>query len=134
MNITRIILDANANGLKELSSSERLSTGLTVLALGMATVFVVLAILWVVLLLFRVVFYREKKPEPKKSAPAPAPAAAPEPTPAAVPAETEDNGALIAAITAAIAMYTEGDEAFASGFRVVSFRRAEHASPWNKSK
>ena len=136
MNITRILLDANANGLKELSSSERLSTGLTVMALGIATVFAVLAILWVVLLLFRVVFYREKKPEPKKAAPAPAPApaAAPEPTPAAVPAETEDNGALIAAITAAIAMYTEGDEEFASGFRVVSFRRAEHASPWNKSK
>ena len=49
-------------------------------------------------------------------------------------APEEDNGALVAAITAAIAAYTEGDDEFASGFRVVSFRRAEHASPWNKSK
>lgn len=134
MNFSSIFLDANAEGLHQLTTvGEKFSLGLKVMALGMATVFAVLAILWVILLLFRVVFYREKKPELKKAAPAPAPVKAPAPTP--VPeAGAEDNGAIITAITAAIAAYTAGDEEFATGFRVVSFRRAEHASPWNKSK
>ncbi len=128
-----IFLDANAAGMQELTStSEKLSLGFQVLGLGLATVFAVLAILWVVLLLFRVIFYREKKPEPKKAAPSPVKAPAPVSAPPSPKAE--DNGALVAAITAAIAAYTEGDEEFASGFRVVSFRRAEHAAPWNKSK
>ena len=129
MNFSSIFLEA----AKTLSNAEKLSTGLTVMGLGMATVFSVLAILWVVLLLFRVIFYREKKPEPKKAAPAPAPIITPAPAPTPEP-KAEDNGAIISAITAAIAAYTAGDEEFASGFRVVSFRRAEHASPWNKSK
>ena len=133
----RFFLDANPDGLKELTTvSEKLSTGFTVMALGVATVFAVLAILMIVLYLFRVIFYHEKKPAPK-TAPAPEPKhiEAPEPAPQAQPEEVKtDDGALIAAITAAIAAYTSGDEAFASGFRVVSFRRAEHASPWNKSK
>ena len=138
MNIGRILLDANSAGMTELTTvGDKLSTGLTVMLLGMATVFAVLAILWVVLLLFRVVFYREKKPAAKKETADSAnkPVTLPAKPPVLVPvAKTEDNGALIAAITAAIAAYTEGDEEFASGFRVVSFRRAEHASPWNKSK
>ena len=153
MNITRIFLDANEAGLQELTTAEKLATGLRVMALGLLTVFAVLAILWIVLLLFRVIFYHEKKPEPQRNSPdtaaqsvpktLPVPTPAPVPAtvladaPAAVPAPTPavtDDGALIAAITAAIAAYTEGDEAFASGFRVVSFRRAEHASPWNRSK
>ena len=57
MRIVNFLLEANAEGLKELPTvGEKLSTGLTVMALGLATVFAVLAILWVVLLLFRVIF------------------------------------------------------------------------------
>lgn len=136
MRIVNFLLEANAEGLKELPTvSDKLSTGLTVMALGLATVFAVLAILWVVLLLFRVIFYHEKKAEPKApQMPLQVPVTVPAKEEQAPAAPEEDNGTLIAAITAAIAAYTEGDEEFASGFRVVSFRRAEHASPWNKSK
>lgn len=132
----RFFLDANPDGLRELTTvGEKLSTGFTVMALGLATVFAVLALLMIVLYLFRIIFYREKKPEPKTT-PAPAPKHIEAPAPVKTEPETpnSDDGALIAAITAAIAAYTSGDEAFASGFRVVSFRRAEHSSPWNKSK
>ena len=132
----RFFLDANPDGLRELTTvGEKLSTGFTVMALGLATVFAVLALLMIVLYLFRIIFYREKKPEPKTT-PAPAPKHIEAPAPVKTEPETpnSDDGALIAAITAAIAAYTDGDEEFASGFRVVSFRRAEHSSPWNKSK
>lgn len=136
MRFGNIFLNANSDGLQELTTvGEKLSTGLTVMLLGIITVFAVLAILWIVLLLFRVIFYREKKAEPKAPqmpVQIPVSVSATAETKPAAPAE--DNGAIIAAITAAIAAYTEGDEEFASGFRVVSFRRAEHASPWNKSK
>ncbi len=138
MRLYNFLLDANADGLRELPTiGDKLSTGLTVMALGMCTVFAVLLILWLVLLLFRVIFYREKKAEPKVTAPqipTQIPVRVPAPVEEAPRADAEENGALVAAITTAIAAYTEGDEEFASGFRVVSFRRAEHASPWNKSK
>ncbi len=117
------------------SLSEKLSTGGMVLLLGMATVFAVLAILWLILALFNVIFGKKKPKEKKapapKAAPAPVPAPAPTPAPATVEPATDD-GALIAAITAAIAAYTANDAEFAGGFRVVSFRRSSNASPWNK--
>lgn len=117
----------------EMSTADKISEGLKVVLLGMATVFVVLAVLWFILYLFKVFFYREKSSEPKKAAaPAPVKTAAPAPAPAPVAAPTDD-GALIAAITAAIAAYTADDASFASGFRVVSFRRSEHASPWTRN-
>ncbi len=105
-------------------SSERLSmAGLTIVQ-GMGMVFLVLAILWMVLLIFKKIFYKDPAKAEKKSAPE-APVAAPAPAPVqAVPAT--DDGALIAAITAAVAAYIESDPAlssqFASGFRVVSFK------------
>ncbi len=113
------------------SLSEKLSTGGMVLLLGMATVFAVLAILWLILALFNVIFGK-KQPKAKK-APAPKPIPAPAPVPAPALAQpVSDDGALIAAITAAIAAYTADDADFAGGFRVVSFRRSSNASPWNK--
>ena len=117
----------------EMTTAEKFSEGIKVLLLGMATVFAVLAILWFVLYLFKVIFYKEKKTSAPKKAPAapvapPAPVNEPTPAPAA-----NDDGALIAAITAAIAAYTADDASFAGGFRVVSFRRSEHASPWTRN-
>lgn len=113
-------------------SPERLSMAGLMIIQGVGMVFLVLAILWLVLLLFKKVFYKdpakaekaakaEKKPEPAPEAPAPAPV--PAPAPAAAPGE---DGALVAAITAAVAAYIDSDPAlasqFASGFRVVSFK------------
>ena len=107
-------------------SSERLSMAGLMILQGVGMVFLVLAILWLVLLVFKKVFYKApaKNPAPEKKA-APAPAVAP--APAAVPAvPATDDGALVAAITAAVAAYIESDPAlasqFASGFRVVSFK------------
>ncbi len=117
--------------------ADKLEVGITVTLLGMATIFVVLAILWGILSLFKVFFYRQGKPEKKaESAPATAPAPTPAPAPAPVEvqpaAPAEDNGAVVAAITAAITAYTAEDPVFQNGFRVVSFRRYESASPWTK--
>ncbi len=119
-----------SSGTEPLTSfSEKLSTGLTVFALGMITVFAVLIILWGVLALFKVIFYHEKEPTTMKE-PENVPVAVS--APAAAPVVENDDGALVAAITAAIAAYTADDESFAGGFRVVSFRRSSNASPWNK--
>ena len=99
--------------------------------LGMLMVFSVLAILWGVLAIFKLVFAgktpKEKKLEPVKSAPAPAPAV--QTAPATV---QNDDAELVAIITAAIAAYrqNEGADASEGSFRVVSFKRTG-ARAWN---
>ena len=107
--------------------------------IGMGMVFAVLAILWGVLLLFKLIFAR---PEPKKkvdSTPAAVAPAAVTPvavTPVAEPivvAQEADDGELIAVITAAVAAYiaSEEPEAYQGGFKVVSFRRENGGRSWN---
>lgn len=112
-------------------SPARLSKAGLMIIQGMGMVFLVLAILWMVLLIFKKVFYKDpNKQEKKEEAPAEAPA------PVAAPA---DDGALVAAITAAVAAYIDSDPAlssqFAGGFRVVSFKksdaRASGKTSWN---
>ena len=117
-------------------SSARLSlAGLMVLE-GVGMVFLVLAILWIVLLIFKAIFYKDpakadktaEKPAPAK-AEAPVKKSAPAPAPVAMPAPAADDAQLIAVITAAVAAAIESDPAltsqFASGFRVVSFKKTE---------
>lgn len=124
-----------ANGMP---MGERLAYALRMLIVGLGMVFVVLALLWGVLTLSRVVFYdmprrrREEEIEAAHSKAAPAPVA---PTPAPVPAAPAQNDdVLIAVIMAAIsaAMAEEGTVP-AGGFRVVSFRRATGNHPWNRT-
>ncbi len=108
-------------------SKERLSMAGLMIIQGMGMVFLVLAILWMVLLIFKKVFYKDpSKQEKKAEAPAEAPA------PVAAPA---DDGALVAAITAAVAAYIDSDPAlssrFAGGFRVVSFKKKNGKTSWN---
>jgi sodium pump decarboxylase gamma subunit len=103
-------------------SPARLRLAGQMIVVGVGMVFLVLAVLWIVLLIFKKVFYKDPaKADPKPAAPAPAPTA-----PAVQAAPAADNGALIAAITAAVAAYIESDPAlssqFAGGFRVVSFK------------
>lgn len=92
---------------------------------GVGMVFLVLAILWLVLLIFKKVFYKDPTATKKAEQPAPA---APAPAPAS-------NDALVAAITAAVAAYIESDPAlssqFAGGFRVVSFKKKNGKASWN---
>ena len=106
---------------KPLEFSEAIGYGLQTTLLGMGVIFAVLSILWAVLAVFKVIFYKqpktEKKPEPVK-APAPAPVAAPAPAPAEPAAA--DDAELVAVITAAIAAMMDAPQ---TSFRVVSFKR-----------
>ena len=127
------VSEAASGGFGEAMSStltfgERIALGLQVTGLGLGTVFCILAILWGILTIFRVVFYdipNGKKAAPKAEKPAPAPA----PAPAVVEPEVElaplaysasDDAELVAAITAAISMVMDAPQ---TSFRVVSFRR-----------
>ena len=78
------------------------------------------------LLIFKKVFYKDPAKEAKKPEPAKAEPSAPASVASAPAAPVTDDGALIAAITAAIAATIESDPAlasqFAGGFRVVSFK------------
>ena len=110
---------------------ERLGEGGVVLVQGLITVFGVLAILWGVLALFRVFFYdipEKRKSKKENKAVEEAPVQAP-----VIPAsESEDEGAIVAAITAALSEYFAESGEYSGGFRVVSFRKSQSGSAWNK--
>ena len=96
--------------------------------LGMATIFIVLSILWgVVELLHRALHRGDQKTAPAeaKAAPAAVPAPAPKAAPAPVRAPAAGDDALVAVITAAVAA-AMAEEGYAGGFRVVSFRRTQN--------
>jgi sodium pump decarboxylase gamma subunit len=109
-------------------SPARLSKAGLMIIQGMGMVFLVLAILWIVLMIFKKVFYKESKTTTKKVE---------EPAPAApVAAAPANDDALVAAITAAVAAYIDSDPAlssqFAGGFRVVSFKKKNGKTSWNR--
>ncbi len=119
-------------------SAERFAYAGQMLLLGIGMVFLVLAILWMVLIIFaKTMGGAEKKSakadKPVKAEPKPAPKVAPAPVAAPAPATSDD--AIVAAITAAIAMTIESDPAlssqFAGGFRVVSFKKKSGKTSWN---
>ena len=99
--------------------SGRLELATTTLVRGVLTVFAVLCIIWAFLVLLRVFIHdlpkkRDARRAAKKAVAAPV-------SEVSAPIAAQDDAALIAAITAAIAAYT-ADDADVS-FRVVSFRR-----------
>ena len=100
---------------KELPGiAEKLQYGSTMLLLGIATVFSVLAIIWLSLLLFKVFLHDLPQKKKVKEISAPIVQAAPV-------AEATDDGEIVAVIAAAIAMAeSEGN---GLKFRVVSFRK-----------
>ncbi len=109
-----------------LSFSEKATLSLKMILIGMGTVFSVLFIIWFFLTVFRLVMDKAKK----KKAPAPA-----SPAPAGTDEESSDDGALIAAITAAITAYREEEGSPApSSFRVVSFEKRGASRPWKKNR
>lgn len=106
--------------------SERLLFSLKMLAFGMGVVFAVLALIWLILVLFRLVTTAVGKRKQTGQTPAQAPVATPS-SPAA------DDGAILAAITAAVAVIIDEENAVAGtdkGFRVVSFGKA--GAPWDR--
>ena len=134
LNITVIAAQAEANTQVIEDFSERLSLFGEVTLLGMGTVFIVLAILWGLIALIGFFFdLHNKKVAAKNSAAKEKAASAAAKVPATpvaeqTPAQQDNNGALVAAITTAIAAYIDADETlqeeYSGGFRVVSFRRA----------
>ena len=113
MNLIPVFLTAAGT----LGFGERASTAGIVTLQGMLTIFLVLSILWGAIEIMHRVLHKDKKETKKESAPAAAPVVTP------APVEVQDDGAIIAAITAAImAMRSESGES--SAFRVVSFKRA----------
>ena len=113
--------------------AQRASEALTMVVMGMVMVFAVLAIIMIVLLIMERVF-ANKKEEAKKEV-APKPVVVSEPAP--VVQTVEDDGAVIAAITAAISAMLaaeNGDNAYQGGFRVVSFKRSNRGTPWNSAR
>ena len=115
MNLIPVFLTATGT----LGFGERASTAGIVTLQGMLTIFLVLSILWGAIEIMHRVLHKDKKETKKESAPAADPA--PVVTPA--PVEVQDDGAIIAAIAAAIlAVRSESGES--SAFRVVSFKRA----------
>ncbi len=121
MNTKLLMLAADASAFENMTFADRVSEALRVSLLGIGMVFAVLAILWLVLEVFRYVFYDlpnkgkrdEKKPE--KSA-----KAEPAPAPVVTEVAATDDGEIVAAITAALCVMLDKP---ATGFKVVSFRK-----------
>ena len=113
----------------------RYAGGMTLL--GMLMVFSVLAILWIVLAVFKLIFVGVEPKKKQVKTPADEVVATPveETEENIVSVEDNDNisGELLAVITAAVAAYMaeeNGGEAPVEGFRVVSFKRTGSRA-WN---
>ncbi|MGN1345791.1 MAG: OadG family protein [Eubacteriales bacterium] len=136
MSYLSIYLDAG------LDLGEKVALSGEMLLRGMGTVFMVLIILWGCLSLFKVFSTPEKpvkssKPKPgsdsvKEEKPAPAPVSPVKEEPAAseVPA---DNGAILAAICAAIEAYRAEEGSAGLPYHVVSFKRKTGRKSWSGS-
>ena len=138
--MSSIALAIRADGTYEPFSADAFSYVGQMMLLGMGAVFSVLGILWGVLTVFKLVFAEKpmKKTLVEEEPKAPeAQVTVAEAAEEASYVEANDGGdQLIAVITAAIAAYraAEEPEAAATGFRVVSFRRASGGSAWNTRK
>lgn len=107
---------------------EALSTGLMVTGVGLAIVFGVLILLMIVLVLFKVIFYKDPEKQAKKAAQAPVVAAT---APVAAANEDMDEAELIAVLTAAVAASLNTST---YNLQIKSYRRVDAKKPaWNKA-
>ena len=117
--------------LGPILSTARVSYAIRMTVLGMGMVFAVLALLWLVLVIFKNALTEKPSKAKAEEASEPAPA----PAPAVTPVPAGDDPAIVAAITAAIAATIDSDPAlsqqFAGGFRVVSFKKKSGKTSWN---
>lgn len=113
---------------------ERAGVAGSVTLLGMVAIFAVLTILWGVIEVLHQALNRSKQkdaPAAPAAKAAPAPVKAPKPAPveqkpaAAAVAPAQNDDALVAVISAAVAAAME-EEGYTGGFRVVSFRRTQN--------
>ena len=141
-----IVLAIRENGTYEPFSAEAWKYAGEMTLLGMGMIFTVLALLWGVLAIFKMVFANKPKKDSQadqgNEGSAPGNAVASEPSDdvisaviaAGIQAYREDESReLIAVITAAVAAY-RAEEGSTGDFRVVSFKRASGARSWNRKK
>ena len=140
--ISTVVAFAEDKGLDggKMTFAERLPYALQGTVTGLIMVFAVLALLWLVITISKVIFYdlpkkkANKAVENKSVAPPETPkVTVTAPQPAVAVSETDD-GELIAVITAAVAAMIESGEykdEFVGGFRVVSFKRSS-GKAWNR--
>ena len=126
----------------EMTLAERAAYAGRMMLVGMLMVFAVLTLLWGVLAISKTVFYDMAKKRAEQASAASdvaaasmtvsssAPVSNVSPLSAA-PSTASDDGAIIAAITAAIAA-ARAEEGNGGAFRVVSFRRAQDTRAWNR--
>lgn len=136
MNLNTVTVAAES----EMSFGDRVLYGLPVLLLGMGIVFLSLCALWLVIEVFHRIINRkpkEKQGTEPEIAPLP-PDAIPKPIVEAAEKKAEapvtDDGAVVAAITAAISAMLEEEAEEPVGFRVVSFRRSGNGRAWNSNQ
>jgi sodium pump decarboxylase gamma subunit len=122
MNYSDALLTGNG-----VTLSEALSEGLKVTGTGLAIVFGVLIILMIVLMLFKVIFYKDPAKQTKAE-----PVQAAAPAPATAPAEEDvDEAELIAVLTAAVAASLNTST---YNLQIKSYRRIDSKRPaWNKA-
>lgn len=133
MNIPVLIDLATADVNKPIDSwADRLSAAGQTVVLGMAAVFAVLAILWLVLAIMGKFFTKSTDTKPTKSEQAVEPAALEPEAPAISEISAQSDEEIVAAITAAISVMLDKPQ---SAFRVVSFRQtSREAFRRNNSK
>ena len=128
MSLTTLSAPVTMLGATDMTLQERISYAGTVTLLGMLVIFSVLSIVWLAIVLMRTVLSRFEKEPAKKDLPAPS--APVSEAPSAVNQPATDDGAILAAITAAIAVVWESEHPN-TGFRVVSYRHLDARKPWN---
>ncbi len=131
-------------GLKPEGFDDRLGYAVQGTVTGILMVFAVLTLLCLILYASKLFFYdipnrkKEKKIAKKNARVAASIAVEKEKSeseqPVSAPVEAQDDGELVAVITAAVAAMIESSEyknEFVGGFRVVSFKRSEKTA-WNR--
>lgn len=110
-----------------MTLGEALSKGLQTTVIGLVIVFGVLAVLMIVLILMKKIFYKE----PAKKAQQPMQAAKPAPAAPAAVKEELDDAELIAVLTAAVAASLNTST---YNLHIKSYRRLDsHAPAWNQA-
>ena len=115
-------------------SGEAWLYALEMMLLGMGMIFAVLAVLWGVLAIFKLIFARPNKKAKVKEVPKTAEAPKFEVASASAPVTAStDDAELVAILTAAIVAYESQNnpDVTPANFRVVSFRRTNGGRSWN---
>lgn len=113
------------------SIADRFQVGLQTVALGMLIVLSVLATLWIILEIVGRIASKKTADATKKVKTESTESIEPSPV-VSQEISYENDEEIVAAITAAISLMLEAENAPVKGFRVVSFKRASNSAHWNR--